>query len=100
MCIYRHDDDNDATQDCRISGSVELFANIDIRSKTESYSMSESVELLTNIETARPQNTVDDAFIKTPELQEINRLLAPMDFEHQQLRKINDPETSICENVI
>ena len=69
VCTDRHDDDDvDAIQNCRISGSVELFANIDITSKTETYIMSESVELFTN-KTAKPQDAVDDAFIKTPELQ-------------------------------
>ena len=80
VCTDRHDDhDNDAIQNCRISGSVEPFANI---------------------EAARPHDAVDDAFIKTPELQDINRLFAHIDFEHQRLRKINDLETSICEHVI
>ena len=101
MCTDRHyDDDNDATQDCRISGSVELFTNIDITSKTETYRMPESVEPFTNIEPARPQDAVDDAFIKTTELQDIRRLFAHIDFEHQQLRETNMPETCICEHVI
>ena len=52
-----------------MSGSVEPFTHIDITSKTETYIMSESVELFTNIETARPRDAMDDAFIKTPELQ-------------------------------
>ena len=100
VCTDRHDDDdNDATQDCRMSGSVELFANVDITSKIETYRTSDSVELFATIEAARPQDAVDDAFIKTPELQDINRLFAQIDFEHQQLRKINGPETSICESV-
>ena len=100
MCTDRHDDDdNDATQNCRMSGSVELFTNIDITSKTETYRMSDSVELFTHIETARPQDALDDAFIKTPDLQSINRPFAQIDFEHQQLRNINGPETSICESV-
>ena len=51
-----------------MSGYVALFAKIDITSKTETYIMSESVELFTNVETARPQDAVDDAFIKTPEI--------------------------------
>ena len=42
---------------------------------------------------------MDDAFIKTPELQEFNRLFAHIDFEHHTLKKINGPETPICENV-
>ena len=44
MCTYRHDDDDDvdAIKICRISESVELFTNIDITSKTETYIMSES----------------------------------------------------------
>ena len=47
MCTDRHDDDDkDAIQNCRMSGSVELFTNIDITSKTETYIMSESEELL------------------------------------------------------
>ena len=88
MCTDRHDDDdNDAIQTCRISGSVELFANIDITSKTETCIMSESVELFTNIEAARPQDTVEDAFIRTPELQEFNGLFSQIEFEHQHLRK-------------
>ena len=69
MCTDRHDDDVDAIQNCRMSGYVELFAHIDITSKTETYIMSEHVELFTNHETAMPQYAVDDAFIKTPELQ-------------------------------
>ena len=83
-----------------MSGSVELFANIDITSKTETCRMSESVELFTNIVTARPQDEVNEAFIKTPDLQEFNGLFAQIDFEHQKLMEINGPETSICENVI
>ena len=70
MCTERHvHNENDANQNCRISGSVELFANIDITSKTETCRMSESVEMFTNIATARPQDEVEDAFIKTPDLQ-------------------------------
>ena len=77
MCTYRHEDnDVDAIQSCQLSGCVELFANIDITSKTETYIMSESVEPFTNIETARPQDAVDDAFIRTPELQSFNGLFA------------------------
>ena len=50
MCTDRHDDnDNDATQECR---------------------MSESVELFTNIATAMPPDEIKDAFIQTPDLQE------------------------------
>ena len=50
MCTDRHDDDdNDAIQNCRMSGSVELFTNIDITSKTETYIMSEYVELCAQI---------------------------------------------------
>ena len=45
VCTDRHEDDDvDATQDCRMSGSVELFTHIDITSKTETCRMSESVE--------------------------------------------------------
>ena len=77
MCTDRHDDDDhDATQNCRMSGSVELFTNSDITSKTETNIMSESVELFTNIETARPQDAVDDAFIKTPDWQTCHTLFA------------------------
>ena len=83
-----------------MSGSVELFTNIVITSKIETYIMSEPVELFTHIETARPQDAVDDAFIKTPELQYINRLFAHIEFEQPTLKNINDPETSICETVI
>ena len=43
-------DDNDATHDCRMSGSVELFTNMDITSKTGTYRMSESVELCAQID--------------------------------------------------
>ena len=82
-----------------MSGSVELFANIDITSNTETCRMSESVELFTNIATAMPQDEVKDAFIQTPDLQEFNGLFAQIDFEHVKLRKINGPETSICDNV-
>ena len=82
-----------------MSGSVELFTNINITSKTETYRRSTPVEQFTKIETARPQDAVDDAFIKTPDLQEFNGLFAQIDFEHQELMEINDPETSICENV-
>ena len=73
MCTDRHDDnDRDPIQNCRISGSVELFANIDITSNTETCRMSESVEPFTNIATAMPQDEVKDAFIQTPDLQEFN----------------------------
>ena len=72
VCTDRHDDDNDATKDCRMSGSVELFANIYITSNTATCRMPESVELFTNIVTARPQDKVKDAFIQTPDLQEFN----------------------------
>ena len=80
-------------------GSVELFANIDITAKTATCIVSESVELFTNIATARPQEEVKDAFIQTPDLQEFNKLFAQIALEHQTLRNINGPETSICENV-
>ena len=46
-----------------MSGSVELFTNIDITSKTETYIMSESVEPFTNMVTAKPQSEVEVAFI-------------------------------------
>ena len=59
-----------------MSGSVELFANIDITAKTATCKMSESVELFTNIATARPPDEVPDAFIQTPDLQEFNGLFA------------------------
>ena len=59
-----------------MSGSVELFANIDTTSNTETCRMSESVELFTNIATAMPQDEVKDAFIQTPDLQEFNGLFA------------------------
>ena len=73
MCTDRHgDNDSDAIQNCRMSGSEELFANIDITSNTETCRMSESVELFTNIATAMPQDEVKDAFIQTPDLQEFN----------------------------
>ena len=50
MCTDRQDDDDvDAIQNCRMSGSVELFTNIDITSKTGTYRMSESVELSAQI---------------------------------------------------
>ena len=88
MCTDRHDDDDrDATQKCRMQIAVEPFTHIDSTSKTETYIMSESVELFIHIETARPQDAVDDAFIKTPELHEINRLFAHIDFEHQKLKE-------------
>ena len=77
MCTDRHDDDDkDAIQNCRMSGSVELFTHIDITSKTETCRMSESVELFTNMVPARPQDEVKDAFIQTPDLQEFNGLFA------------------------
>ena len=51
MCTDRHDDDDkDAIQNCRMSGSVELFTNIDITSKTRTDMMSESVELCAQID--------------------------------------------------
>ena len=59
-----------------MSGSVELFANIDITSKTETCRMSESVELFTNMVPARPQEEGEEAFIQTPDLQEFNGLFA------------------------
>ena len=50
VCTDRHEDDDvDAIQNCRMTGSVELFTNIDITSKTETYIMSESVELCAQI---------------------------------------------------
>ena len=77
MCTDQHDDnDKDATQNCQMSGSVELFANIDLTSNTETCRMSESVELFTHIVTARPQDEVKDAFIQTPDLQDFNGLFA------------------------
>ncbi len=36
---------------------------------------------------AEAQISVDDAFMQAPELQEFNRLLLQIDFEHQNLRK-------------
>ena len=51
MCTNRHDyDDIDATQNCGISESVELFTNIDITSKTETDGMPESVHLGAHID--------------------------------------------------
>ena len=99
VCTDRHDDDVDAIQNCRMSGSVELFANIDITSKTETCRMSESVELFTNMVPARPQDEGEEAFIQTPDLQEFNGRFAQIALGHQQIRNINGPETSICENV-
>ena len=50
VCTDRHDDDDkDAIQNCRMSGSVELFTNIDITSKTRTDIMSQYVELCINI---------------------------------------------------
>ena len=71
MCTERHDVDydDDAFQNCRIGGSVNLFTIIDIASNTETYRLSASAALFTIIDTARPEDAVDDAFIKTPELQ-------------------------------
>ena len=77
-----------------------MLTNLGITSKIETYRMSEFVALHLHIDTTRPQDAVDEAFIKTPELQDINGLFAQNDFEHQHLRKTNDPETSICEHVI
>ena len=51
MCTDRHEDDDvDAIQNCRMSGSVERFTTIDITSKTETYIMSESVEQCAQID--------------------------------------------------
>ena len=51
MCTDRHEDDDvDAIQNCRMSGSVELFTNMDITSKIETYRMSEDVELCAHID--------------------------------------------------
>ena len=77
MCTYQHDDnDNDAIQNCQMSGSAELFANVDITSNTETCRMSESAELFTNSATAMPQDEVKDAFFQTPDLQDFNGLFA------------------------
>ena len=103
MCTERHgddDDDDDAVQYCRMTTPVEPFTIMDITSKTETYIMSESVDPFTHIDTAMPQVAAEAAFVKTPELHQLNRLFAHIDFEHQQLRNVNDLETSMCEHVI
>ena len=42
---------------------------------------------------------MEDAFVKTPDLQYVNGLFAQIDFEHQQLKPIDGPETSTCGHV-
>ena len=78
MCTDRHDDDNDAAQNCRMSGSVEQFTNIDIASKAETYRASPFVRWCAISDRARPQDAVDDACIKTPELQQYQQAFAHM----------------------
>ena len=75
MCTDRHDDDTDAIQKCRISESVELLTKVDITPKTETDTLPDSGIRLANLDAARPQYAVDDAFIKTPVLHEIIELL-------------------------
>ena len=62
--------------------------------------MPASVNLFTHIVSAGPQHAMEDCFIKTPDLQHINGLFAHIDVEHQELKNINDPETSIREHAI
>ena len=62
--------------------------------------MSESVELLTQIDTAEDRDTLEDAFLGRPDLQEFNRLFAQIDIWHQSISKNKVPETSICESVL
>ena len=101
MCTDRHgDDDNDAIENCRISGSVELLTNIDIRWKTETCIMSESVELLTQIDKAEGRDTLEDAFLGRPELAKSNGLFAQIAFGHQHMTKFKSRKTLICERVL
>ena len=58
-----------------MSESIEQLAQIDCESKNKQCRMSESIEQLSQIDTARTQDPVDDAFMKTPKMQEFNRLL-------------------------
>ena len=101
VCTYAYDDaDIEATDNCRMSGSVKMFTHIDIASQTETYIRSESVILSTDIDTAAPQDAVDHAFIKTPELQSCNTLFAQIDILHQQLINIWSPDTLVCEQIL
>ena len=94
----RHDDYAvDTIQNCRISEYVKLFTCVDIMWKTETGRMPEPVNLFTHIGTAGLHEAMGNAFIKTPNLQTVNILLAQWYFEHQTSKRSNDPETSICE---
>ena len=62
--------------------------------------MSESVKLLTQIDTAEDRDTLEDAFLGRPDLQEFNGLFAQIDIWHQSISKNKVPETSICEHVL
>ena len=47
--------------------------------------MSESVELLTQIDTAEDRDTLEDAFLGRPDLQEFNGLFAQFGIWHQSI---------------
>ena len=72
-------EDEIKTPRCRMSESIELYAQIDIASKYRNCRMSESIEQLTQIDATRGQEPLEDAFKETPLLQEFNRLFAQID---------------------
>ena len=57
------------------------------------------MNLLLQIDAGRPRGPVDDAFIKTPDVQDFKKVFAQIGFEHQKLKKNYDLETSLYENV-
>ena len=57
-----------------MSGSIELYAQINQGSKTQACQMSESIELLAQIDAARGQDPLEDASLERPRMQEFNKL--------------------------
>ena len=102
MRIDRHEDiGTDAIEKkCRTPEPVEPLTNVVITWKTATCMMTESSKLLTDIATARLQLAAKVAFIATQVLQELNGRSAQIGFEHQRLKKVNGPETSMCKHVI
>ena len=55
-----------------MSGSIELYAQINQGSKTQTCQMSESIELCAQIDAARGQDPLEDASLENPRMQEFN----------------------------
>ena len=66
--------DDEKPPRCRMSGSLELYAQIKQGSKTQPCQMPESIELCAQIDAARGQDPLQDASVGRPRMQEFNGL--------------------------